>query len=346
MGFATLADDYVKLFRYKEAIKNYTLLIDKYSGDIDASLLDSIKDDFGVCRLIADYPPQTIERNGPIQLKTDRSKIGTIDATLTVNGVQAPWILDTGADFSVVTASLAQRLGVKPSSEAAHTKGGTNGIENTIHLGLLPELKLGGVTIRNIVLLIFDDESLRFDLGANATYQINGILGYPVFQSLGAATFTSDGHFVADAVAEPPGRSSRLFMNKLTLLVEGTVEGRKLLFALDTGADRSRLTQRFYKEFPDEFRSLKTDSLQTGGAGGITKTEVYRLPQETIQIGGQDVILHNVPALPFLLGTEIDDSYGNLGRDITEGFDSFTVDFTNMRFKLGNPLRSPDRSNK
>ncbi|MGA8027554.1 MAG: pepsin/retropepsin-like aspartic protease family protein [Bryobacteraceae bacterium] len=338
LGIAALADDYLKLFRYKTATQQYSILLNEYPRDIDPAALDGIRDDFGIIQLIADYPPQQIERTGPTRIKTFHSPLGTIDTTLTVNGVQSPWILDTGANFSLVTASLAKQLGVKPSEKTAQTKGGTNGLENTLRVGLLPKLTLGGATIRNIVVLIFEDRDMKITYGPNMSYQIKAVLGYPVFQMLGSATFTADGNFIAGLPDKDAGAFSRVFMNKLTPLVESTVDGRKLLFAFDTGASGSEFTKRYYDAFPSQFRILKPASINDGGAGGVKKQQVYVLPQVTIQIGGQKVVLHKVPVMPSLLGTEIDDSYGNLGRDITAAFESFTVDFSNMRFSLGKPL--------
>ena len=55
---------------------------------------------------------------------------------------------------------------------------GLTGIENPMKIAILQELRMGGATIENVVLLIFDDANLKIDLGKEA-YQINGIVGYP-----------------------------------------------------------------------------------------------------------------------------------------------------------------------
>ena len=341
LAIAALADDYLKLFRYRDAASQYSILLTRYPGDIDSAVLDSIKDDFGAIQLMADYPPQQIEKTGGIRLKTVHSPIGTFDTVLQVNGVQSPWILDTGANFSLVSASLARQLGVKVSEKTAQTKGGTNGLENIVHVGLLPKIELGGAVIHNMVLLIFDDRSLKITYGPNISYQIQALLGYPVFQALGSASFTSDGYFVSDSSDTDTGAFSRMFMNKLTPLVEAGVEGKKLLFTFDTGANGSELTKRYYDAFPEQFRKLPLVSVQVGGAGGTKNRKLYRLPQLSMEMGGQRVVLHDVPVVTSLYGTELDASYGNLGRDITAPFASFTVDFSKMRFSLGKPLSPP-----
>ena len=340
LGVAALADDYLKLFRYKDAALQYSILLNQYPRDIDAAVLAGIRDDFGIIQLIADYPPQGIERMRSGRLKTVTSPLGTFDVMLTVNGVQAPWILDTGANFSLVSASFAKQLGIKVSEQNAQTKGGMNGFENTVRVALLPKLELQGTTIRNVVLLVFDDRSLNIAYGPTMSYQIKAILGYPIFQMLGAATFTADGYFETNLSEKDSHAFSRMFMNKLTPLVEAVVEGRKLLFVFDTGATGSEFTKRYYEAFPAQFRNLTRVPMQAGGAGGGKMRDVYRLPQATIQIGGRTVVLHKVPVATSLYGTELDDSFGNLGRDIAAPFASFTIDLSNMRFNLGRPVSS------
>ena len=332
LAIAALSDDYLKLYRYKEAAEEYGILESKYAADMETGRLSEIKDDSGVIRLIAGYPPQTIERGKAERVKTHHSEIGTVDATLTVNGVAESWILDTGANLSCVTQSLAKRLGVKVSEAAGQTKGGSNGLENPVHVALLPELDFAGAKIRNVVVMVFNDANLNIPLGEGKSYQIQGILGFPVLQALKAITFSKDGYF--EAGGAPEAGYSRMFMDKLTLLVEGQVEAKKLLFSFDTGASDSEFTKRYFDAFPGQFQGLKTKTMGTGGAGGMKERTVYELPTAQIEIGGQNVELSKVMTLTTLVGTGLDEFYGNLGQDLIGQFGSFTLDFRRMRFIL------------
>jgi len=331
-GTATLADDYAKLYRYKDATEEYTIL-KKYAADMDPAEMDEIKDDTGVLAVMSDYPPQKIERGAAERVKTQRSAIGTIDATLKVNGVEGDWILDTGANLSCVTKSFAKRLGLKVSEGAGQTKGGTNGLENPVHLALLPELDFAGAKIRNVVVMVFDDANLNINLGEGKTYQIEGIIGYPVFRALGASTFAKDGYFEAREARQGAG-FSRIFMNRLNVLVQGEVERKKLLFSFDTGASDSEFTKKYFDAFPGQFKDLKSKDMDTGGAGGTTHYVAYELPTARMEIGGEDVELSKVMVLTSLVGTGLDELYGNLGQDLIGQFGSFTVDFGRMRFSL------------
>jgi tetratricopeptide (TPR) repeat protein len=334
IALETLADNYLKLYRYSDAARSYDDLLVHFADEIDKGKLESIKDDYGVIKLLTRYPPQTIAMSAPIRLQTRRSPIGTIDTDLTVNNVETPWILDTGASFSVVSASFAKRLGIQPSVEEAHTKGTVNGVSNLLHVGILPELDLGGATIRNVVLLILEDKSLLLNLGPDKSYQINAILGFPVFQILGSATFKKDGGFEAGSHTAPSASPARVFMNQLKPLVECSVRDRQVLFAFDTGADISTFSTRYFQEFQDQFKGLKKVSSSYGGAGGVSTTDVFVVPEVGLRIAKAEVNLKQVTVYPSPVGTDLDDVYGNLGRDVVAGFSSFTLDFRHMTFSL------------
>ena len=62
-------------------------------------------------QLLRGVPAQTITWQAPVRLKTERDVIGSVVTELEVNGVRGQWLLDTGANFSVVTRGFAGRSG-------------------------------------------------------------------------------------------------------------------------------------------------------------------------------------------------------------------------------------------
>ena len=73
------------------------------------------------------------------------------------------------------------------------------------------------------------------------------------------------------------------------------------------------------------------------------KRKIYMQPKLVLTIGDKTATLKNVSIFPGRMNSGIDELYGNLGQDFVAGFQSFTVDFTKMRFSLGNPLTAQDR---
>jgi len=343
IALRSLADDYTKGFRYNHAIHAYRQLFPRFASQFDKQERKSATDDYQLAVLLHNWPPQTVSFDGSIDLATQRNPVlGTIETSLTVNGVTAPWILDTGANVSTISASFARKLGLKLSKGSAKVDGIT-GAANPLHVALLPELKVGGATVRNVLLLVLNDDSLSIPIGKNQHYQINAILGFPVFQALQRITFTADGHFLAGPGSPSSVNGAHLYMYQLTPLLQCNVENRTVLFSFDTGAGSTIFSQRYHADFPDQFKGLTKKPYGIGGAGGVRQMDAYFLPQVQLGIGDDHAVLHKVAVVP-RMGTHMDKLYGNLGRDLVDPYRSYTIDLANMRFKLGEKLPAISKS--
>lgn len=336
VALQALADDFTKSFQYGDAAQIYDELLSHFSDQLRPEELKSTKDDAGLTRILRQAPAQTLTLDGAVRLKTERNPLNSMNVELTVNGVRAPWLLDTGANLSVVSKSFAQRLGLKFLSGIAQTQGGLTGIENALQVAVLPTLQMGGATLHNVVLMVLDDASLNISLGKEA-YQINGIIGYPVLQALGTVTFFKDGEFEAQArrVTET---GARMYMNHLTPVVVCKVDGSDLPFSFDTGASSTDLFVRYYQRFRGGSRAWKKSKTRVAGAGGVVKRNIYIQPKVQLVIGDKTVTLGKVPIYTSDTRTDNAYLYGNLGQDVVSNFKSFTVDFSTMTFGLGEPL--------
>jgi hypothetical protein len=156
-----------------------------------------------------------------------------------------------------------------------------------------------------------------------------------VLHALGSITFAKEGEFRVNPGTNASGPGARLFMNKLTPLLEASVNNKKLFFSFDTGANGTQFSERYFEKFSAEVASSRKAAQITAGAGGSRRVEVYILPEVKLAIGQQAVRLKNISVFPFGVGTDFDDGFGNLGRDVVADFASFTLDFRRMRFFLG-----------
>lgn len=305
------------------------------------------KDDAELARVLAGSPAQTIARNGPVHLVTSRNNpLGLITTELTVNGVRSEWILDTGANESVISRSLASQLHLPILPGVAHTSGGVTGIENELHVALLPRLSLGGVSAHNVVLLVLDDASLTIPNGNGGSYRIAGIIGFPVLRALGRITFHHDGTLDATVDGGSASAGSPLELHMFNPVVEAKVEGEPLPFTLDTGASGTNLSVRFFDRFQAEEPTWKKVQTKNFGAGGETTSQSYLVPSLALEVGGRTVALHNLAVTPAAQHADIDTLFGNVGEDLFQSVQSFTFDFTNMRFVMGSPLSAPNATRK
>ncbi len=334
IALKTLADNYAETFRYADAARSLDDLIAHFPHQLRSVDLQGSKDDAGVFRILGNAPPQTIAWSGPTRLPTRRNEIDSIVTELTVNGVRQDWLLDTGANLSVVSRSFARRLGITPLPGHAQTMAGATGIENPLQVAILPLLKVGGATLRNVVLLVLNDANLRIAVPGRA-YQIQAILGYPALRAMGSITFRHDGFFEAGIPVSASGSSTRMDLWYLTPVIQCGVEGQILPFSFDTGADGTMLSMRYKQRFHEEEATWKQAESNAGGAGGNIKRKIFLQPTLSLQVGSASVVLHNVPILSTPTSSYLDELYGNLGQDFVGGYESFTLDFSKMTFSLG-----------
>ncbi len=334
----SLADVSVKLFHYAAASKLYNHLLSTAADGLPPVLLKDDQDDSATLKLLVNAPPQTIRLDGStpaapaVDLRTHSDPLRDITVHLTVHGVKAPWILDTGANFSTVSASFAHRLGLAPSQEAAQTEGVT-GAENPLHTAILDTLTIGHATLHNVVVLILPDANLtiRIRSGGKRPYVIPAILGYPVFQSLGTIRFRhrrfQAGNLlpVSGDAASADG-SSPIYMEKLNVLFSCRSYGLARSFLFDSGANSSNFYLPYYHDFPAAFLHPKRATRSSSGVGGSASDQVYLLDNVDLELAGRTVELQHIPVSISPQHTLSDEFEGSLGRDLISNTGSLTLD--------------------
>jgi len=339
LGLCALGDDYAKSFRYGDAADTYLLL----------SRLPGYREDDTGCEaglegerwgLLRQSPAQSTTITGPFTLEENRTPVGLLEVPVQAPHFADHWILDTGANLSAVTRTVAAQLGLTLSA-ATSTAQGSGGILVRIHTAVVPEIHIGRATIRNLPVLVFEDNDLSF---RQLPYQIHGSIGFPVLQSLGRITFHSDGRF---AVHETPLRQkahpANLYLEGFTVLIETELRGKQHLLTLDTGATGTFLSEQYYEEHKTEFDAGEPQELEMIGAGGSAIIHSYLLPDVTLNIGGRGVELHDVYVLTESTGLPAEFA-GNLGQSAVGLLSSYTLDFRNMTLSVD--ARSTTSKNK
>ena len=190
VALQALADDYIKSSQYGDAAQVYDDLLTHFSSHLKPEELKGTKDDAGLARILREAPAQTITWDGAVRLKTERNPLNSMNVDLTVNGVQGPWLLDTGANLSVVSKSFAGRLGLKFLPGVTQTQAGLTGIENPLRVALLPTLQIGGTSLHNVVVIVLDDANLNISL-ASRPIRSTELLVIRCFRRLGRSHFST-----------------------------------------------------------------------------------------------------------------------------------------------------------
>jgi clan AA aspartic protease (TIGR02281 family) len=293
-----------------------------------------------LARLLADRPGQSVEgavRPGTVPVHYDR--VGLPRMEVTVNGGAQEAVIDTGANLTVLSRETARRLGVQIID--SETRVG-NGVDGTVpvRVGIVDRLEIAGTVVRNVSVLVIDDEQLTFPLPGG--YDIRAIIGFPVLRVLGRIRIENGGRFTvlppqseAEAVAAPNLRASGN-----DLFVETEVDGRPVPLHLDTGANQTSLSARFAAAHPDIVASLETRELRTASAGGTRSAQAATWRQAPLALAGRSLRLPEVAVALPEEGTP-PSNFGTLGSNVLREFESYTIDFAAMRIDLGAPT-APD----
>lgn len=325
-----LGDAYVRTYRYGDAAEVYATL----AGDAatDSAGRENAANVRGLWGALAATSAQTIEASGPARLQTTRDAANLVNVAVTANGRTIDFVWDTGANLSTVIESTAREMGFR-GLDATVNVGSSTGTMTRAHVGVAPELRIGGATVRNAVFLVFPDSALAFP---QINYQIRGIVGFPVISGFGATTVMRSGDLVlGDTAAADAGGEQNLCLRGLMPIVAAEHAGQRMHFGMDTGAQTTSL----YPPFHAARRALVEASgapaqVQTGGAGGMRQVRAYSLAPLTLTIGGREA---TVPRVSVYVDPTADDSdklFGNIGQDVIRQFESMTLDFRRMQLRF------------
>ncbi|MGC1649215.1 MAG: retropepsin-like aspartic protease [Candidatus Sulfotelmatobacter sp.] len=232
IALRALASDYFRIGQYGNASNTYSELMKDFGAEFTNVERQTITDNRNMFELLRGAPPQTVSGGREFSVPIRRNALGNTELPLQIGGKTEWWILDTGANESTIALSTARRLGLTLSKANASTQSGATGVEVPSWMSVIPKVALGDAVISNVIVLVSDDSALNVNLGENGHYQIQGVLGYPVLVALGSWKVSSD-KLEVSAESQQSSRSTRLYVEELTPLLEAKVDGRDLLFGLD-----------------------------------------------------------------------------------------------------------------
>lgn len=274
--------------------------------------------DLGVTRRASSKLPRGTQREG-------------LYASLTINGNPASYVVDTGANFCVLTRSEAQRHGMRivdVGSNVTSSSGQALGFK----LAVAEELRLGECRLKNVAFLVFGDEQQPFnEMPAHS----RGAVGLPVLLALRTLSWTRDTiEFGADSVPRSAGHASMCF-DGLYPIVQAKTAGRAIALVLDTGARRTHLWKPLLDALP-QLAAVAEDqpATTTHGVGGSVRVANVRLSMLPITFGQRSVTLK--PAEIHLTPTTAQSHFyhGNLGRDLLQQADRVQIDFVTLQLAL------------
>ena len=327
----TLADDYMKTYRYRDAADALARLYREHGAAMAPAERADVENGLALRRALAHAAPQHVTIPAPFAVALRPDALGLREVAVRVGSDSSGWIFDTGANLSTITESMARRLGVNVIETGAKTLGIT-GVGVPTRVAVIPELRVGTASVRNAIVIVLPDSSLDIP---QAHFQINAILGYPVIEALGRLAIGADSLEIDPGAGERRSDSSNLFLDDLSPLVAATVGDTTRLFHFDSGADATMLTVRFCRAYPALLTGLTPTHITIGGAGGVQRYDGYRLVRLPLTIDGTQAVLDTAFVFREESKSPFEPYYGNLSANVATRFGGYTIDFRAMTFQLG-----------
>jgi predicted aspartyl protease len=278
------------------------------------------------------YPEQTVSARRFSELRY-AMKEGNLFIPVKVNGKQASYIVDTGANFSLISETEAKRLGLNISERSGARIGDSSGLDLDFRVAVADRLTVGRMRLRHVPFFVMRDDQQPFvDLPAGE----RGIIGLPVLLAFQTVRWNREGKFeIGFAPRATPTRKSNLCFEGLQPIVEAEFRQSKINIFLDTGATHTRALPLFAREFAAFVNEAgKKGSQRVTGVGGSVDVETIRLPELRLRINGSEVALSPAEVLLRETASGLSWSHVWAGMDLLNQARVVTLDFKSMTLTL------------
>jgi hypothetical protein len=322
-----LADAYRRLGRYGDAADCFREVLTRFGSRIPADERAGYENQAEAWASLAGVPPMAVEVAADATIRmTNRLIPAQVGERVFFVGY------DTGANMSVLFESVADELAVPVSGPVLRIQTGTGDpVEG--RLGVLPEMRLGPIVIRNAVFIILPDK--RFPSSkAGPGLERRGLLGSPVLAALKEFTETALGDLLVPARPRPRSPEN-MCLHGFMPVVEAAHRGLRLRLCLDTGASATSLFPPFYRLFRGEINnraSARRSAVKSVGESRLVPVRL--LDWFAFRAGGKDFALRRVMVQTAETHADSRSFHGAIGVDILSLCSRMTLNFESMTFVL------------
>lgn len=318
--------NHLRLHRYGAALESAKAILSELVDDSDFPIGVDARSKLPLLQALVGVPPQETEIRGPSRLALGKTR----RVPLTIQGTRYSFALDTGANFSVIMRSEAQKLGleIRPANLVISTSTARKVVGDVT---VADEVEIGKIRYRHVVFLVLPDEVLSFSDGQ----RIPGLVGFPLVEAMGEVRFRRDN--VMEIPHKPLRRSfQNLALNDLEPLVQVRYRKDDLLCRLDTGAHHTVFYEPFFRRYRERIESSgRRITAKAGGVGGIQEIPAYRLPKMAFTVAAAGATLRRVEVYTQPIRPPKENYlYCNVGLDAFARFRSYTINFRHMALVL------------
>jgi hypothetical protein len=317
---------YMRTGRYRQAFSQIEKAVAAKPDDA------GLKNARALFDALSRYPEQSVLERRSSRIRYSMNG-GNMFIPVEVNGKSAKYMVDTGANFSLIGAAEAKRLGLIIHESGGAKIGDSVGSNVDVRIAVADQLTVGSIRLSNAIFFVAPDDQQPFiDLPSGE----RGVLGLPVLLAFHTLRWKQEGTFeIGFAPGSRKGPKSNICFEGANLIIDGEFRQSKINVFLDTGATRTRVLPLFAKEFPsfiDEFGRKGSDRVT--GVGGSAEVDVITLPELALRISGFDAVLR--PAQVLLKDMTPDSRWWHVwgGLDLLNQARVVTLDLKSMTLAL------------
>jgi predicted aspartyl protease len=316
---------YIRAGRYRQALYAIEQAL------IDSPADDGLKNGRALFGALGQYPEPSVAARQFSRIRYSM-KGGNLFLPLEVDGKPGKFLVDSGANYSLISESEAKRLGLTISESRGAKIGDSSGANVDFRIAVADHLTVGKVRLRHVFFLVMRDDQQPFvDLPQGE----RGIIGFPVLLAFQTVRWNRAGVFeIGFAPKEKPGKPN-IFFEGQNMIAEGEFEHSKINIFLDTGATHTRILPRFAREFSNFVNEFgKKGSQRITGVGSSVEVDSLTLPELKLRIRGPEVLLSPATVLLKNPVSDLRRCHVWIGMDLLNRASTVTLDFKAMTLAL------------
>ena len=294
--------------------------------------LDAFRQDVEAWSAFSAERRQTAGGGGVTDLDVEPGAAGRPEVRLRIDNHSVLALLDTGAEQTVVSASTASALNIRPLPTTLHDTGSTGAV-NAVRLAVLPKMILGSFTLSNVPVEILGDDAMVVGSHGHEA-KIDMIVGYPALRTLGSITMRKNRRITVGSTVRSGNTVITLLEDGFVPAIRSSIAGEPSELLLDTGSNSTILTKSSFDRSSGAISKLQRQNKAMSGIGGSAMRGIFVLPQVRLgfrkgSVDPSNVKLFSDPSQLDVLGL-----VGNIGRDLWADHEAVTIDFRRHEVRL------------
>jgi hypothetical protein len=220
------------------------------------------------------------------------SAVGTPLIPVKIQGKEYNFWLDTGSSMTMLASDVARDLQIVPlTPDTLEIVTSTGRV--AANPALIPQMVLGGVTVRNAPTMIVAEAMMQMSeprqIDIASQVKIDGIIGFDIIRQLDLEVDYGEGELrVRDPATSRRVSDRNMFWVGLPVVRISSEDGTQLHFGLDTGAQLTFVTETLLDKL--QLHAARIESRRVGGLGGEISLRAPVLPDVVVLVRGFPII--------------------------------------------------------